>query len=193
MSFCYRCGNQLELRIPIGDDQQRECCSSCNYIHYVNPRILVSCIVHSDSKLLWIRRGIDPRKGFWAMPAGFMEHKESLQQAAARELKEETGLIIKPEALELCVLSSLTFINEVYVVFRSYHRETPLQAPSTETQQLAWLNVDDVPWDELAYPDTEPYMRNFYHELVTDTFETYLGEFSHQYQGLRKMHDDLSN
>lgn len=190
MSFCYRCGNPLELRIPAGDDQQRECCNQCDYIHYVNPRILVSCIIHSDSKLLWIRRGLEPRKGFWAMPAGFMEHGESLQEATIRELKEETGLTIDPNTLELCVLSSLTFINEVYVVFRSYHREIELTPPSQEIQHIAWLGEEDVPWDQLAYPDTEHYMRNFYHEVVTEQFDTYLGEFSQQQQALKKMHED---
>ena len=126
------------------------------------------------------------------MPAGFMEHGESLQQAAVRELKEETGLTIDPRTLELSVLSSLTFINEVYVVFRSFHREIELSPPSEEIQQLAWLGETEVPWDQLAYPATEHYMRNFYREVITDKFDIYLGEFTQQQQELKKIHDDIN-
>lgn len=190
MSFCYHCGKPMVLTIPTGDDRQREYCKHCDYVHYSNPRVLVSCIIHSDDKLLWMRRGLEPRRGFWAMPAGYMEQGESLQQAGARELVEETGLVIDPNALKLCVLSSLTFINQVYVVFRCYHQEVALTPPSEETQQLAWLEEADVPWEQLAYPGTEDYMRNFYRQVSTGDFETYLGEFSRHQQGLTRMHDE---
>lgn len=193
MSFCYCCGHQLELKIPEGDDQQRECCPSCDYIHYVNPRILVSCMVYSESKLLWIRRGLEPAKGLWAMPAGFVEKNESLQQAAIRELQEETGLELKPEDLKLCVLSSLTFINEVYVVFRCRHPELELTPPSEEIEALGFLEESEVNWQQLAYPETESYMRDFYREMDRDSFEVYLGEFSRRQQALKKVHNDSNN
>lgn len=189
MGFCYHCGHQLERSIPPGDDREREHCLACDNTHYVNPRILVSCIVHSDAKLLWIRRGLDPAKGLWAMPAGFMEQGESLQQATVRELGEETGLVIAADALELSVLSSLTFINQVYVVFRVYHREVTLRPPSAEVQDIAFLKESEVPWQQLAYPETEHYMRSFYREVKAAHFEPYIGEFSRHQQGLKKIVD----
>lgn len=188
MSFCYRCGNPLEMRVPAGDDQQRQCCTACDYVHYVNPRILVSCMIHSGSKILWIRRGLEPRKGLWAMPAGFMEQGESLQQAAVRELKEETGLEIAPGDLQLSVLSSLTFIDEVYIVFRCQSTEVPLTPPGDEILDVAWLEESKVPWGHLAYPDTEPFMRNFYREVGSGEFGTYLGEFTRLQQQLMKLY-----
>ncbi len=187
MGYCYHCGHELILQRPPEDDRLRETCPQCHHIHYTNPRILVSCIVHSDSKILWIRRGLSPGKGLWAMPAGFMEQGESLQQAAVRELSEETGLIVDPNQLNLCVLSSLTFINEVYVVFRCFHPECDLTPPSNEVQQLAFLTVGNAPWESLAYPDTENYMRDFYRDIATGDFNTYLGEFSRRQHGLEKV------
>ncbi len=178
MGFCYQCGQALSLAIPSGDDQQRECCSHCGYVHYVNPRILVSCMVHTDTELLWIRRGLEPRQGFWAMPAGFMEHGESLQEATVRELKEETGLALDPNTLSLYVLSSLTFIDEVYVVFRAHHEALALTPPSAEIEDIAFFNEQNAPWGQLAYPETEHYMRQFYREIKNRQFETYIGEFT---------------
>ena len=188
MSFCYRCGNPLEMRIPAGDDQQRQCCTACDHVHYINPRILVSCMIYSGSKILWIRRGLEPCKGLWAMPAGFMEQGESLQQAAVRELKEETGLEIAPGDLQLSVLSSLTFIDEVYIVFRCRHEEVALTPPNDEIMDIAWLEESEVPWGDLAYQDTEPFMRNFYCEVTGGKFGTYLGEFTRLQQQLMKLY-----
>lgn len=192
MSFCYRCGNPLEMRIPAGDDQQRQCCTACDYIHYVNPRILVSCILYSGTKILWIRRGLEPCKGLWAMPAGFMEQGESLQQAAARELKEETGVRIDPGDLQLSVLSSLVFIDEVYIVFRCQYTEMSLTPPSDEILDIAWLEESEVPWSQLAYQDTEPFMRNFYREVTSGKFGIYLGKFSRLEQQLMKLDTGMS-
>ena len=187
MSFCYQCGHKLVSRVPAGDDQQRECCEQCGYIHYVNPRILVSVVVHTESELLWIRRGLEPRKGFWAMPAGFMERGESLQEAAVRELREETGLRLAPEALSLYVLSSLTFVDEVYVVFRAFHPKVCLSPPSAEIQDIAFYDEDAAPWQRLAYPETERYMRTFYKEIAADRFDTYIGEFSRKQKALKTL------
>ncbi|MCB1704059.1 MAG: NUDIX hydrolase [Halioglobus sp.] len=192
MGFCYRCGSPLEPRVPAGDDQLRECCTACEYVHYVNPRILVSCLIHSDTKILWIRRGLEPRRGLWAMPAGFMEQGESLQQAAVRELREETGLEIHPGELQLSVLSSLTFVDEVYIVFRCHHAEVALTAPSAEILDVAWLEEPEVPWGQLAYPDTEPFMRNFYREVSVAKFGIYLGEFTRLQHQLMKVPTDVS-
>ncbi|CAA0081037.1 Phosphatase NudJ [Halioglobus japonicus] len=192
MGFCYRCGNPLEMRTPEGDDQQRECCTACDYVHYTNPRILVSCLIYSGTKILWIRRGLEPCRGLWAMPAGFMEQGESLQQAAARELHEETGLKIDPSGLQLSVLSSLTFIDEVYIVFRCFHEEVALPLCNDEILEVAWLEESEAPWEQLAYPDTEPFMRSFYREVCSGKFGIYLGEFSRLQQQLMKLYTDAS-
>jgi ADP-ribose pyrophosphatase YjhB (NUDIX family) len=185
--FCYHCGNALSLGIPPGDDLLREYCKRCDYVHYQNPRILVSCIVHDDSHILWIKRGLEPRRGYWAVPAGFMECGESLQQAACRELFEETGLDKRPDDLQLCVVSSLAYINEVYIVFRCYHPRCALQAPSDEILALDFLAINDAPWQQLAYPDTENYMRDFYAQMQQQQFTAYLGQYSQHYRELKKM------
>jgi len=118
MMFCCYCGSALVMRIPDGDDCSRPWCHACQEAHYRNPTILVAVFLHCANKLLWTRRGIDPGKGKWAFPAGFVECNESLQQAAARELREETKISVAPEQLIPMSISSVLPIDQIYVVFR---------------------------------------------------------------------------
>jgi ADP-ribose pyrophosphatase YjhB (NUDIX family) len=187
MPFCHNCGGELVSGTPPGDDRERDHCLQCGYVHYVNPRILVSCIVHNDDKILWIKRGLEPQKNLWAMPAGFMEVGESLQQAAVRELDEETGLQIPAGQLELAVLSSLVFIDEVYVVFQVYHEEVSLVPIPPETLDVGFLAESEAPWGELAYPFIEDYMRECYSRLRQGDKTILLGEFSREKQQLVKV------
>lgn len=122
-----------------------------------------------------------------------MERGESLQQAAARELFEETGLDIRPDALSLCVVSSLAYINEVYIVFRTFDprtlaaRNSSLTPPSDEIEDLAFFDEENAPWSTLAYPDTEQYMRSFYQQMRSQNFETYLGQYSQSLSELKRL------
>tara|TARA_B100001540_G_scaffold295930_1_gene297190 strand:+ start:1500 stop:2111 length:612 start_codon:yes stop_codon:yes gene_type:complete len=187
VAYCFECGEPLVTGVPPGEDRKRQYCPACGYVHYLNPRILVSCIVHDGERVLWVRRGQDPQKNLWAMPAGFMENDETLQQAAVRELEEETGLRIPATDLDLVVLSSLAFINEVYVVFEARHEAVELQPVVPETLEVRFLAEAEAPWDELAYPYTEPYMRRCYQRLRSGEKEMLLGAFSHNIQQLKNV------
>ena len=85
MNFCNQCGAKVEFRIPPGDHLPRHVCDACGTIHYQNPRLVVGCVPDYEGQILLCRRAIEPRRGFWTVPAGFMENGETLQQAAARE------------------------------------------------------------------------------------------------------------
>src|SRR5690349_24786776 len=89
MNFCSHCGSRVALRIPPGDHLPRFVCDSCGTIHYQNPRVVVGCVPEHEGRILICKRAIEPRLGFWTVPAGFMENGESLQQGAARECMEE--------------------------------------------------------------------------------------------------------
>lgn len=185
--YCFECGETLSFGMPAGEDTERLHCLVCGYVHYVNPRILVSCIVHDEARILWVKRGFEPRRNFWAMPAGFVEVGETLQQAAVRELEEETGLRVPTSSLELVVLSSLAFINEVYVVFEVVHRAVPVSPRLPETLEISFFAEDEVPWAELAYPYTEFFMRQCYERIRKGGKTVLLGEFTQKTQQLKQV------
>ena len=89
MKFCPACGQPVEIKVPEGDHLPRAVCTACATIHYDNPRIIAGCVIEVDGKILMCKRAIEPRHGYWTVPAGFMENGESVQQAAAREAMEE--------------------------------------------------------------------------------------------------------
>src|SRR5574343_505168 len=93
-----RCGSPASLLVPQGDSLPRHVCSECGYIHYDNPRLVVGCVAEWEGDILLCKRAIEPQKGFWTLPAGFMENGETTAQAAARETHEEAGAQIEVTA-----------------------------------------------------------------------------------------------
>ena len=89
MKFCPNCGQALALRVPEGDHLPRHVCDACATVHYQNPKIVVGCVPEHAGRILLCRRAIEPRLGYWTIPAGFMENGETMQQGAARESYEE--------------------------------------------------------------------------------------------------------
>ncbi len=87
--FCSHCGARVEMRIPEGDQLPRRVCPACGVVHYENPRIVVGCVPELDGRILICLRAIEPRRGYWTVPAGFMENGETLEAGAARECQEE--------------------------------------------------------------------------------------------------------
>ena len=85
MNFCGQCGAPVRVAIPDGDHLPRHVCDACGTIHYQNPRLVLGCVPEHAGSILLCRRAIEPRRGYWTVPAGFMENGETLQQAAARE------------------------------------------------------------------------------------------------------------
>mgnify|MGYP003376925663 CR=1 FL=1 len=92
MKFCTSCGNSVSLQIPAGDDRERFVCSSCEYVHYINPRIIVGCLPVYEGRVLLCKRAIEPRRNYWTLPAGFMENGETTPEGAARTLVADVPL-----------------------------------------------------------------------------------------------------
>jgi ADP-ribose pyrophosphatase YjhB (NUDIX family) len=160
--YCCYCGQGLVIKAVEGDDRNRPWCEQCQIAHYQNPTILVAAFLYCQDKLLWTRRGIDPGKNKWAFPAGFVECGESLQQAAARELFEETTIKVKPEQLIPMSISSVLPIDQIYVVFRC-PCDTELQARTTpETLEWAWLDRAHAPWHEMAHTHSKALVEQVY-------------------------------
>jgi ADP-ribose pyrophosphatase YjhB (NUDIX family) len=168
----------LQRAVPADDDQARELCPSCGYVHYLNPRILVGIFLFCGERLLWIKRGIEPNKGRWTFPGGYLEQGESLQLAAARELLEETGIEKAPEKMIPFSMLSLPAINQVYLSFHCRCEREDQARVTAEAQDWGWYSEADAPWPELAYPGVEAQVHKTYYWLREGRFPFRVGEIT---------------
>jgi ADP-ribose pyrophosphatase YjhB (NUDIX family) len=162
--FCAQCAGPLVERWVEVEQRTRPCCSVCGCLVYQNPRVLVTTIVAVGESILLCRRANAPAAGRWALPGGFMECGETLEEAAARETFEETGVRLDAGALRLHAVSTLPEISEVYVGFIALLTQPPSLVCGAECSELAFFGEADVPWSELSYPDVAEYLRVFFSE-----------------------------
>jgi ADP-ribose pyrophosphatase YjhB (NUDIX family) len=148
MNFCSQCGEQVIQRIPEGDSRLRYVCEHCHTIHYQNPNIVAGSLPVWDGKVLLCRRAIEPRLGFWTLPAGFMENGESVEQAARRETVEEACATLHD--LHLYTLIDVPHISQVHVFYRA-ELLSPEFAAGVESLEVQLFDEADIPWDELAF------------------------------------------
>ncbi len=147
--YCTRCGAPTVERIPDGDDHVRRVCDRCGEVHYENPKLVVGAVcVHAD-RLLLCRRAIEPRRGFWTIPAGYMELDETAEEGAVREAREEAGADIEIDALLACY--SIRRIDQVQLLFAARLCRPEIEA-GPESLEVALVRWPDVPWDDLAFP-----------------------------------------
>ena len=134
--------------VPSGEDRERRVCQTCGFIDYVNPRIVTGVVAHHEGRILLCRRAIEPRKGFWTLPAGFMEVGESVEEGARREAREEAGAELELEGL--LAVYSIPRISQVQVFYRARLLNTP--EPGPESLEVMLAGWDEIPWKELAFP-----------------------------------------
>jgi ADP-ribose pyrophosphatase YjhB (NUDIX family) len=158
INFCSNCGARVALRIPDGDLLPRHVCDQCGTVHYQNPKVVVGSVPVFEGQILLCRRGIEPRRGFWTIPAGFMENDETLQAGAAREAREEACIDI--EVGSLLLLANVVHARQVHVFFRSRMR-SPDFGVTHESLEVRMFDERDIPWGELAFPSTESALRRF--------------------------------
>ncbi|HIG78755.1 MAG TPA: NUDIX domain-containing protein [Cycloclasticus sp.] len=168
MKFCPQCGNAIEELIPEGDNRVRHVCTSCDIIHYQNPRIIAGCIPVWEDNVLLCKRAINPRKGFWTLPAGFMELGETTEQAAIRETLEEAQAIVRTNGL-YCVFN-LPHINQVYMIYRSTLLK-PEFSSGVESLETRLFKEDEIPWDELAFETMRMSLEYFFQDRKTASFK----------------------
>lgn len=136
------------LQIPAGDDKARRVCQRCDFIDYQNPKIVAGAVILKGEQILLCRRAIEPRRGFWTLPAGFMELGETVEEAAAREAQEEALADIDIE--QLLAIYSVARIGQVQVMFRAGLKGDFGIGP--ESADAALFDWKDIPWSELAFP-----------------------------------------
>ncbi len=136
-------------RVPDGDSLPRAVCDTCGFINYVNPKIVVGSVVTYGDRFLMCRRAIEPRHGFWTLPAGFMEEKETSEEGAAREAMEEANAHIRVR--DLLAVYNIPRISQVQLMYRAELLSEAVSA-GPESLEVALFTWDEIPWDELAFP-----------------------------------------
>jgi ADP-ribose pyrophosphatase YjhB (NUDIX family) len=179
MPYCQQCGNLLTTQIPPGDDQERLCCPNCHFVSYQNPAVLVGVFLYHKNKTLWIKRGTNPNQGKWTFPAGFLEPGESIQEAAVRELYEETTIRRKPEEMVPFGMLSLIPMHQIYLSFRCRCESMTDAAITQEAEDWGWFSEEEAPWDQLAYPESEKQARKTYQWLREGNFPMLVGKTDH--------------
>jgi ADP-ribose pyrophosphatase YjhB (NUDIX family) len=135
--------------IPAGDNRERQVCSDCGYVAYENPKVIVGAVVAEGGRVLLCRRAIEPRRGYWTLPAGYMELNETTAEGAMREAMEEAGANIALDGL--LALYNVSRIGQVQVLYRASFATPGITAgdESLEVRMFAW---EDIPWTEIAFP-----------------------------------------
>lgn len=158
MNFCSHCGQPVELRVPEGDHLPRYVCPGCGRIHYQNPKIVAGCVPEHEGRILLCRRAIEPRLGFWTIPAGFMENGETIQDAARRESAEEAEAHV--EIGSLLAVVSVLHADQVHVMFRARLPE-PRFGAGRESLEVMLCDEADIPWQDIAFRSVEFALRRY--------------------------------
>ncbi len=147
MNYCSHCGQTVSRAIPEGDTHERWVCDDCGQIHYQNPLIVVGCVPERDGKILLCKRAIEPRRGYWTVPAGFMELGESQAQGAARETLEEACAEV--EIGHLFASVDVVHAGQVHLFFTA--KLISDFSPGDESLEVRMFGEDEIPWDDIAF------------------------------------------
>ena len=158
MNFCSNCGTRVVLKVPEGDFLPRHVCDSCGTIHYVNPKLVVGSVPEYEGRILICKRGIEPRIGYWTIPAGFMEVGETLQQSAARECQEEA--LASVEIGDLCAIVHVLHAEQVHVLFRA-RLSDPAFGVGVESLETVLCEEREIPWRDLAFASVAFALRRY--------------------------------
>lgn len=167
IEYCTGCGAPTELKIPADDDHARSICTRCGRVHYDNPKMVVGCIPELNGQVLLCKRNIEPRKGKWTLPAGYLENGESVQDGAVRETREET--LADVENVEPYRVFNIVSVHQVYFMFRA-DLVSDNFGPTSESSEVRLFQERDIPWDEIAFSSIQKTLEHYFKDRKTDNF-----------------------
>ena len=174
--FCRQCGTAVEQRVPDdGDTKLRAICPACGTIHYQNPLNVVGTVPYLGDRVLLCKRNIEPRRGFWTLPAGFMELGESTAEGALRETHEEAGAEIELE--ELFTLLNVPRVGQVHLYYRARLLSERFE-PGHETMEARLFEQHEIPWEEIAFRTVKETLERFFADQQRGSFGFYTGDIS---------------
>ncbi len=161
MKFCSQCGQPVTQQVPEGDNLPRYVCTACSHIHYQNPNIVAGCVAEYDGRILLCRRAIEPRRGYWTIPAGFMENNETTQQAASREAEEEALATV--EIGSLLAIVHVLHANQVHMMFRA-RLPRPEFGIGLESLEVKLCSEQEIPWQDIAFRSVDFALRRYFED-----------------------------
>jgi len=173
IQHCRVCGGRVEYRVPTDDNRERATCTVCGEIHYENPLNVVGTVPVWGDQVLLCRRNIEPRFGFWTLPAGFMELGETTAEGALRETVEEAGARIEMQGL--FTVMNVVRVGQVHLFYRARMLDTHLD-PGPETIEARLFREDEVPWDELAFRTVRDTLRFYFDDRRLGQFGVHAGD-----------------
>jgi ADP-ribose pyrophosphatase YjhB (NUDIX family) len=172
---CPTCGAAVVYSVPVGDNRDRAVCTACSTVHYQNPLTVVGTVPTWGQQVLLCRRAIEPRHGFWTLPAGFMELGETTAEGAARETLEEAGADITMGPLYTVL--NVTRVGQVHLFYRATLNHTAFD-PGPESLEAKLFSEADIPWGDLAFRTVERTLRHHFEDLARGSFGVHCGDIS---------------
>ena len=167
MKFCPSCGAAVEYKITPGDDRPRHVCSRDGEVFYFNPRVVVGCIAEHEGKILMCRRAIEPRSGFWTLPAGFLELGETAAQAGVRETREEA--MAEVNIGDLFSFVNVSHIGQIHMFYRAELPQAVYEA-GPESAEVVLMDEADIPWSQLAFPTVFLTLKHYFADRKAGRF-----------------------
>jgi ADP-ribose pyrophosphatase YjhB (NUDIX family) len=175
LKHCRECGTAVAYRLPDdGDTRQRAICTACHTVHYENPLNVVGTVPvwgESGEQVLLCKRNIEPRRGMWTLPAGFMELGETTSEGAARETDEEAGAQF--ELQELFTIMNVARVGQVHLFYRARLLSTVFN-PGHETMEARLFSEADIPWDEIAFRTVRETLERYFADRLTGRYGTHV-------------------
>jgi len=159
----------IHRAIPDGDNRERLLCRDCGFIHYQNPKVVVGAVVTWREQFLLCRRAIEPRRGYWTMPAGYLELNEGATAGAMREAWEEARARIAVDGL--LAIYDVPRLSQIQLIYRA-HLDAPEFAPGEESLDVRLYGWDEIPWTELAFPSVHWGLKHHRESAATGDFAT---------------------
>ncbi len=162
--------------MPAGDNRERHVCSDCETVHYNNPRIITGCLPVYQNQVLMCRRAIEPRLGFWTLPAGFLELGETVAQGAERETVEEAGAQVNLG--ELYCMFNLPHIGQVYMMYLAELPEPVFATNTDESLEVRLFTEEEIPWRELAFRTMWRTLHHYFEDRKTGKFSLHVEDIA---------------
>ncbi|MBT8103984.1 MAG: NUDIX hydrolase [Gammaproteobacteria bacterium] len=164
MKYCSNCGDRVSRKIPEDDDHERWVCDACDTVHYQNPLIVVGCVAERDGKVLLCKRAIEPRLGYWTVPAGFMELGETVAGGAARETLEEACATV--ELGHMFASVDVVDAGQVHLFFSG--KLVSDFGVGQESLEVGLFSEDEIPWDDIAFQSGKFALKKYFEDRGED-------------------------
>ncbi len=172
---CKDCGGHAEYRIPSDDNRERAICADCGLVHYENPLTVVGTLPVWGDRVLLCRRAIEPRHGFWTLPAGFLELGESTEQGAVRETAEEAGARV--ELLGLYTVLNVVRVGQIHLFYRATLRDIDF-APGAESLEVRLFAEHELPWEDLAFRTVSETLRRYFADRTQERYAVHCADIA---------------